>query len=137
MPSSRAGHPDLAAQRRRSMRDASENSTSASVASASARTVALELSRSTPSSTSGPTSRPNATNTIAGVTGVPDSRREIAATPSSVSATMASDHSIQSPSRRGSMERRLPTSKRLGITHAGDLAARSDGSTSDRGPPDT
>ncbi len=77
------------------MRDASQNSTSASVASASARTVALELSRSISPSTSGPTSNPTATKTIAGVTGVPVSRPEIAATPSSVSATMASDHSMQ------------------------------------------
>ena len=75
------------------MREASQNSTSASVASASVRTVALELSRSIPSSTLGPTSSPTATNTIAGVTGVPDSRRETAATPSSASATMASAHS--------------------------------------------
>ena len=79
------------------MREASQNSTSASVASASVRTVALELSTSIPPSTSGPTSNPTATKTIAGVTGVPDSRREIAATPSSASATMARDHSIQSP----------------------------------------
>ena len=76
------------------MREASQNSTSASVASASVRTVPLELSRSIPSSTSGPTSNPTATNTIAGVTGVPYSRAEIAATASSVSATMARDHSI-------------------------------------------
>ena len=77
------------------MREASQNSTSASVASASARTVPLELSRSSSPSTFGPTSNPTATKTIAGVTGVPDSRREIAATPSSVSATMARDQSIQ------------------------------------------
>ena len=42
----------------RSMRDASQNSTSASVASASARTVEPVLDRSIPSSTSGPTSNP-------------------------------------------------------------------------------
>ena len=84
------------------MRDASQNRTSASVASASVRTVPLELSRSISSSTSGPTSNPTATKTIAGVTGVPDSRREIAATPRTVSATMARDHSIQvSPTRDG------------------------------------
>ena len=75
------------------MREASENSTSASVASASVRTAALELSRSIPSSTFGPASNPMPTNNIAGVTGVPDSRRETAATPSSASATIASDHS--------------------------------------------
>ena len=66
------------------MREASQNSTSASVASASVRTVPLELSRSISPSTSGPTSNPTATNTIAGVTTVPDSRPEIAATASSV-----------------------------------------------------
>ena len=76
------------------MREASQNNTSARVASASLRTVALELSRSIPPSTSGPTSNPTVTNTIAGVTGVPDSRREIVATPSTVSATTASAHSI-------------------------------------------
>ena len=76
------------------MREASQNNTSASVASASVRTVELELSRSIPSSTSGPASNPTATNTIAGVIGVPYNRREIAATPSSASATMASDHCI-------------------------------------------
>ena len=76
------------------MREASQNSTSASVASASARTVPLELSRSISPSTSGPTSNPTATNTIAGVTTVPDSRPEIAATASSVTATMARAHSI-------------------------------------------
>ena len=74
------------------MREASQKSTNASVASASVRTVPLPLSRSTSSSTWGPTKRPTATNTIAGVTGVPDSRREIAATQSSATATMASAH---------------------------------------------
>ena len=93
IPSRRTGTPTSRRSCPRSMREASQNSTSASVASASVRTVALELSRSIPSSTSGPTSSPTATNTIAGVTGVPDSRRETAATPSSASATMARDHS--------------------------------------------
>jgi hypothetical protein len=78
------------------MREASQNSTSASVASASARTVSLELSRSISPSTFGPASNPTTTKTIAGVTGVPYSRREIAATPSSVSATMASAQSTSS-----------------------------------------
>jgi hypothetical protein len=79
------------------MRDASENNTSASVASASVRTVALELETSIPSSTSGPTTNPKATNRIAGVIGVPDSRRETAATPSSASATRATAHAISAP----------------------------------------
>ena len=77
------------------MREASQNSSSASVASASARTVSLELSMSSSPSTFGPTSRPTATKTIAGVIGVPDSRLETAATPSSVTARIASAHSIQ------------------------------------------
>ncbi len=93
-PSSRAGSPTSRRSSRRSTREASLNSTNANVASASARTVSLLLERSTPSSTCGPTSTPNATNTIAGVTGVPCRRREIAATPSSASATMARAHSI-------------------------------------------
>ena len=76
------------------MREASQNNTSASVASASARTVELVLSRSIPSSTWGPANNPTATNTIAGVRGVPYNRREIAATASRVSATMASDQCI-------------------------------------------
>ena len=96
IPSRRTGTPTSRRSCPRSMREASQNSTSASVASASVRTVALELSRSISPSTSGPTSNPTATKTIAGVTGVPDSRREIAATPSSVSATMARDQSITS-----------------------------------------
>ena len=79
------------------MREASQNSTSAKVASASVRTAELELSTSISPSTLGPTSNPTTTNSIAGVTGVPDSRPETAATPSSVSATMARAQSIRSP----------------------------------------
>ena len=101
------------------MREASQNSTSASVASASVRTVALELSRSIPPSTSGPTSNPTATKTIAGVTGVPDSRREIAATPSSVSATMARDHSIQSSMPRTVGSARSATSLKKPLDEGG------------------
>ena len=112
------------------MRDASQNSTSARVASASARTVPLELSRSMPSKTSGPTSNPTATKTIAGVTGVPDSRLEIAATPSSVSATMASDHSIQRP--RG-LEIAPPSVKALHAISMIDLR-RAEGDCCSTGP---
>ena len=61
---------------------------------------------------SGPTSSPKATNRIAGVIGVPDSRRETAATPSSASATSASAHSISAPhaglGRHGHARRALP-----------------------------
>jgi hypothetical protein len=74
-----------------------QNNTSANVASASVRTLPLELSRSISPSTWGPANNPTATKPIAGVTTVPDSRPEIAATPSSVKATIASDHATQSP----------------------------------------
>jgi hypothetical protein len=57
--------------------------------SASVRTAALVLETSIRSSAFGPTSSPKATNTIVGVTGVPDRRRDTAATPSSASATSA------------------------------------------------
>ena len=93
IPSRRTGTPTAWRSCPRSMREASQNRTSASVASASVCTVALELLMSITSRTSGPTSNPIATKTIAGVTGVPDSSREVAATPSNTSATMASDHS--------------------------------------------
>jgi hypothetical protein len=53
------------------MLEASQNSTSASVASASVRTVSLDASTSISPSTRGPSSSPTTTNTIAGVTGVP------------------------------------------------------------------
>ena len=94
MPSRRSGTPTSGRSWRRLMREASENSTRARVASAKVRTVELVLSTSIPPSTCGPTSRPKATNNIVGVSGVPEIRREIAATPSSASATMASAHSI-------------------------------------------
>ena len=81
------------------MREASQNSTRASVASANLRTVAPELSRSMPPNTFGPASSPIVTKTIVGVTGVPDSRCETAATPSSASAAMARDHSIARTAR--------------------------------------
>jgi hypothetical protein len=97
IPSSRTGTPTVRRSAPRSMRDASANNTSASVVSAKARTVALELETSIPSSTFGPTSNPKATNRIAGVIGVPDSRRETAATPSSASATRERAHSIHGP----------------------------------------
>ena len=90
----RTGTPNSCRSCPKSMREASQKSTSANVASASVRTVELVLSMSTSPSTLGPTSRPTTTNSIAGVIGVPDSRAEIAATPSRTSATMASDQCI-------------------------------------------
>ena len=109
------------------MREASQNSTSASVASASVRTVALELSRSIPPSTFGSHQQPDRDEDHRRRDGVPDSRREIAATPSSASATMARDHCIQSP--RG-LET-VPTSTMIRTTAGGaershSLAGRGD-----------
>jgi hypothetical protein len=69
------------------MREESEKRTSASVASASARTVELVLSMSIPSRTLGPTRSPIETNRIAGVIGDPDTGFETAATAISASAT--------------------------------------------------
>jgi len=89
MPNRRTGTLDSRRSVRVSIRDASENSTSASVASANVRTVELFGAALTSSSSSGPTSTPIATNTIAGVTGVLESCRETAATASTASATMA------------------------------------------------
>ena len=95
MPSSRSGTPTPRRSRPASIREASQNSTNASVPSASVRTTVLELDNSMPPSACGPTSSPNATNTIAGVNAVPTSRLDTAATPSSANATSASAHSIR------------------------------------------
>ena len=70
------------------MREESENSTTASVASASLRTVKLVGPTVRPSNTNGPTRTPMATTTIAGVIGVFESRRDTAATSSSASPTV-------------------------------------------------
>ena len=92
---------DLRRSSLRSMREASENRTSASVASANARTVELVLEMSTSSRTFGPTRIPIETKTIAGVIGVPDRRFETAATAINASATIGNDQSIQTfPSER-------------------------------------
>ena len=97
MPSRRTGSAISARSSRRSMREASQKSTSASVASASVRTIPLELSTSIPSNACGPATNPTATNSIAAVTGLPDSSREIAATASNARATMARAHSMPAP----------------------------------------
>src|SRR5450755_2333007 len=83
------------------MRAASENSTRARVASASDRTVELAVDGSMSPSTSGPKISPTTVKTIAGVTGVPVSSLDIAATPRSVAAAMARVHSIGSVPRSG------------------------------------
>jgi hypothetical protein len=90
IPSKRTGIDISRRSPRRSMREESENRTTASVASASVRTVALVGPTVMSSSTSGPARTPIATITIAGVTGVADSRREIPATKSSARPTVAS-----------------------------------------------
>ena len=94
MPRSRAGRPNSARSALKSMRDASQKRTRASVASASVRTTEPVLSSSTPPSTWGPTTRPIATNTIVGVTGAPTGvvrqRRRQAARAPRLRATNAS-----------------------------------------------
>jgi hypothetical protein len=76
------------------IREASANSTTARVASASVLTPAPDGAAVTSSNTSGPRSAPTSTNTIAGVTGVPVSRRDTPATASTVAAMIASAHFI-------------------------------------------
>ena len=95
IPSSRSGTEAPRRSAPRSMLEASEKSTSASVASASARSVELVLAMLISSRTLGPTRSPIETNSIAGVIGDPDSRFETAATAISASATVVSDQSIQ------------------------------------------
>ena len=96
MPSRRTGREASRRRALRLMREESENSTTASVASASLRTVELVGPRVRSSSTSGPTRTPTATTTIAGVIGVLASRRETAARSSSVSPTVARPQSTAS-----------------------------------------
>ena len=89
-PSRRTGIDASRRSARRSTREESENSTTASVASANVRTVELVGGTLRSSSASGPTSTPIATTTIAGVIGVPDRRRDTPATSSSVRPMIAS-----------------------------------------------
>ena len=98
----------------KSMREASEKRTSASVASASARTVELLLETSIPSRTWGPTRSPIATNRIAGVIGDPESRLETAASAIRARATIVSAQSTQIPPRVRSI---------AGPSHAGRARA--------------
>ena len=97
IPSRRTGTEISRRSFPKSMREASAKRTSARVASASARTVELVLERSIPSRTLGPTRSPTATNRIAGVIGEPFNRFDMAATATSVSATIVSVQSIQIP----------------------------------------
>lgn len=82
---------------RRFTREESENSTTASVASASVRTVEFVGRTVRSSSTSGPARTPTATTTIAGVKGVLDKGRDTAATSSSVRPTITRPASTASP----------------------------------------
>ena len=77
------------------MREASANSTTANVASASSCTESLSGERSMNPRTSEPTSRPKAVNTIGAVSEVPAIRPETAAYASNATATLASAHSIR------------------------------------------
>jgi hypothetical protein len=69
-----------------SIREESEKSRNARVASAGVRTVSLLLATSISPRTLGPTGRPIDTNRIAGVIGVPEIRFETPATAISTSA---------------------------------------------------
>ena len=97
-PSRRRGIEASRRSARRSTREESENSTTASVASASVRTVELVGRTERSLSTNGPTITPTAVTTIAGVTGVPDRRRDTAATSSNASPTIASPELTAHPS---------------------------------------
>ena len=93
MPSRRTGTTASPRSARRSIREASEKSTTASVASASAWTWSPSGLRSTRPSTSVPSSSPNPVKTIGAVTDVPESRPDAAAYASSATATLARAHS--------------------------------------------
>ena len=95
MPSRRIGTEMSSRNFPKSIREASEKSTSASVASARARTVELVLEMSIPSRTWDPTRRPIETNMIASVSGVPETRFDTAATAIRTKDTIASAQSIQ------------------------------------------
>ena len=88
-------HADRAAEVRRGRRARRRRTAPGRASPRPAGARPSPLARSMPSSALGPTSSPNATNRIAGVIGVPASRRETAATPSSASATRTSVHSIR------------------------------------------
>ena len=77
--SSRSGTTYSRRKAARSIREASEKSTTTSVASATQRTVPLPIVGSSHPRTSSLARMPPATNTIAAVTAVPESRRETAA----------------------------------------------------------
>ena len=109
IPSRRTGTPTSRRSAPRSMREASEKSTRASVASASALAVELVLSMSIPSRTLGPTLNSIETNMIAGVIGEPDNRLETAATAISAKAKIVSDHSIAIGDLRRALPRRRHT----------------------------
>jgi hypothetical protein len=92
MASSRSGTAYSCLSTRSLIREASANSTTASVASASVRTVAPVEDTVASSSTNGPTSSPISTKAMAGVNGVSISRRDTPATASRAPATIARSH---------------------------------------------
>ena len=95
MPSSRSGTPKPRRSWPGSIREASQNSTSASVASASVRTAALELREVDAAQRLRPDEQPERDEHHRGrQRACPTSRLETAATPSSANATSASAHSI-------------------------------------------
>src|SRR5262249_18979811 len=84
----------------RSMRDASEKRTTARVASPKTSTSSPFAPGSTRPSASTPTTRPAAVKTIAAVIGEPSMRREIAANPRRISASVTSCQCIRAASQR-------------------------------------
>ena len=115
MASSRSGTAYSCLSTRSLIREASANRTTASVASASVRTVALAGDTATSSSTNGPTSSPISTKAMAGVKGVEISRRDTPATTSKDPASMARSHFMRPlPRVRLCVEGRWSHRRRIG-----------------------
>src|SRR5437588_4655291 len=108
IPSRRRGTTYSRLSTRSLIREASANSTTASVASASVRTVALVGATVTSSITSGPSSSPIRTNAIAGVNDVSVSRRDTPATASRAAAMIGSSHFTRSQDRFADADRHPP-----------------------------
>ena len=99
-PSRRAGIPSVRRSAFRSMRDASEKRTTASVASASVLTSTPVADGSTSPRASTPTTRPAAVKTIGAVIHVPSTRPEMAAKPRRMAASVASCQCTRGASQR-------------------------------------
>ncbi len=100
IPSRRAGIPSVRRSAFRSMRDASEKRTTASVASASVLTSMPVAAGSTRPSASTPTTSPAAVKTIGAVIHVPSIRPEMAAKPRRMTASVASCQCTRGASQR-------------------------------------